>query len=102
MSGFFGSISKSNCVADVFYGADYHSHFASHLDLASRKAVKQLEDKDEVDIKVYSDTNNGKYRVMVEQIRKNLGFTTPDYQRLDDLVDAIGLPKEELCTPISR
>jgi hypothetical protein len=26
MSGFFGAISKSNCVKDVFYGTDYHSN----------------------------------------------------------------------------
>ena len=74
------------------------SRSSSHLDLASRKAVKQLEDQDEVDMKDYSDTNNGKYHKMVEQIRINLGFTTLDYQRLDDLVEAIGLPKEKLCT----
>ena len=74
------------------------SRSSSHLDLASRKAVKQIEDKDEVDMKEYSDTSNGKYHSMVEQIRKNLGFTTLDYQRLDDLVDAIGLPKDKLCT----
>jgi amidophosphoribosyltransferase len=74
------------------------SRSSSPFDLASRKAVKQIEDRDEIEMKDYSDTKNGKYRLMVEQIRKNLGFTTLDYQRLDDLVDAIGLPKEKLCT----
>ena len=74
------------------------SRSSSHLDLASRKAVRQIVDKDDVDMKDYSDNNNGKYKAMVEQIRKNLGFTTLDYQRLDDLVEAIGLPKEKLCT----
>ena len=29
MSGFFGCISKSDCVADVFYGTDYHSHLGT-------------------------------------------------------------------------
>ena len=29
MSGFFGSISKNDCVADVFYGTDYHSHLGT-------------------------------------------------------------------------
>jgi amidophosphoribosyltransferase len=41
-----------------------------------------------------SNTKNGRYRPMVEQIGMNLGFTTLDYQRLEDLVSAIGLPKE--------
>jgi amidophosphoribosyltransferase len=35
---------------------------------------------------------------MVEQIRKNLGLTSLKFQRLDDLVEAIGMPKEKLCT----
>jgi amidophosphoribosyltransferase len=35
---------------------------------------------------------------MVEQIIKRLDFTTLQYQKLDDLVEAIGLPKEKLCT----
>ena len=46
----------------------------------------------------YSDTKNGKYAEMVEQIRKSLDFTSLIYQKLDDLVDAIGLPKEKICT----
>ena len=29
MSGFFGSILKDDCVADVFYGTDYHSHLGT-------------------------------------------------------------------------
>ena len=35
---------------------------------------------------------------MVERIRSRLRLTTLKYQRLDDLVAAIGLPKEKLCT----
>jgi amidophosphoribosyltransferase len=29
MSGFYGAISKSSCVKDVFYGTDYHSHLGT-------------------------------------------------------------------------
>jgi amidophosphoribosyltransferase len=29
MSGFFGVVSKSKCVYDVFYGTDYHSHLGT-------------------------------------------------------------------------
>jgi amidophosphoribosyltransferase len=35
---------------------------------------------------------------MVESIRSRLGLTTLQYQRLDDLVSAIGLPPEKVCT----
>ncbi|MBQ8584947.1 MAG: amidophosphoribosyltransferase, partial [Butyricicoccus sp.] len=29
MGGFFGAISKSDCVLDVFFGVDYHSHLGT-------------------------------------------------------------------------
>ena len=29
MGGFFGTISKSNCVTDLFYGTDYNSHLGT-------------------------------------------------------------------------
>jgi amidophosphoribosyltransferase len=74
------------------------SRSRSHLDLAARKAVRQLEGTEDIEMKDYSDTKNGKYTEMVEQIRKNLNFTSLMYQKLNDLVDAIGLPKEKLCT----
>jgi amidophosphoribosyltransferase len=35
---------------------------------------------------------------MVERIRQRLNLTTLAYQRLPDLVEAIGLPKSKLCT----
>jgi len=74
------------------------SRSRSHLDLATRKAVKQMEGRENFDMEEYSDSNNGKYETMVEQIRKNLDLTSLKYQKLGDLVDAIGIPKEKLCT----
>jgi len=35
---------------------------------------------------------------MVEKIRQRLNLTSLKYQKMDDLVDAIGLPKNKLCT----
>jgi amidophosphoribosyltransferase len=74
------------------------SRSRSNLDLATHKAVRQIEGRDEFDMKEYSDRNNGKYSIMVEQIRQNLKLTTLVYQKLDNLIEAIGLPKEKLCT----
>ena len=39
----------------------------------------------------------GKYKKMVEWIAKDLEVTTLRYQNVDDMVRAIGLPKENLC-----
>ena len=73
------------------------SQSRSTLELASRKAIKQLEGE-EKNIEEYADPNSEKYRAMVEQIAKNLGIDSLMYQNLGDLVEAIGLPREKLCT----
>jgi amidophosphoribosyltransferase len=73
------------------------SESRSILELAGRKAIKQL-NGDESDIREYADPDSKKYEEMVDQIAKNLDLDSLIYQRLDDLVDAIGLPKEKLCT----
>ena len=67
-------------------------------DLASRATILQLEGTENVDLKKYSDPETEEYKIMVDRIRQNLGFTTLKFQRLTDLVGAIGLPKEKLCT----
>lgn len=74
------------------------SRSRSNLDMATHKAVQQIEGIENPDMREYSDSSNPKYHAMVEQIRKNLDLTTLKFQRLDDLVEAIGLPKEKLCT----
>jgi len=74
------------------------SRSRSSADLATRKAILQLEGTENVDYKEYSDPDSLKYKVMVERIRKNLNLTTLQFQNLNDLVGAIGLPKEKLCT----
>jgi len=74
------------------------SRSRSNLDLATHKAIEQLNGDVNTELKEYSDANHPKYQAMVEQIRKNLNLTSLKFQRLDDLVKAIGLPKEKLCT----
>ncbi len=73
------------------------SQSRSTLELASRKAIKQLEGE-EKHFEEYADPTSEKYRLMVEQIAKNLAIDSLIYQDLGDLVEAIGLPKEKLCT----
>ncbi len=74
------------------------SRSRSSMDLASYIAVKELTGREDCDMQEYSDSRNEKYKAMVEQIRKRLDFTTLMYQDIDDLVKAIELPKEKLCT----
>jgi amidophosphoribosyltransferase len=74
------------------------SRSRSDLDLAGRRAIKELEGNDAAALDQYADPTSPKYCAMVERIRQRLGLTTLQYQRLDDLVEAIGLPKDRLCT----
>ena len=73
------------------------SQSRSTMELATRKAIKQLEGE-ERDLETYADPKSEKYKAMVDQIAKNLGIDSLIYQDLGDLVEAIGLPKEKLCT----
>ena len=74
------------------------SRSRSELDLAGRRAAHELEGGEPEDLAKYAETDSVPYCAMVEGIRERLGLTTLRYQRLDDLVEAIGLPKEKLCT----
>lgn len=73
------------------------SRSRSVLDLAGRRAVKELGEGDDV-LNEFADASSDRHAAMVERIRQRLGLTTLKYQNLDDLVDAIGLPKEKLCS----
>ena len=66
-------------------------------ELAARKAIRSLEGHDLQDISEYIDQTCEKYKRMVEWIARDLNVTTLRYQTIDDMVEAIGLPKEKLC-----
>jgi amidophosphoribosyltransferase len=74
------------------------SRSRSELDLAGRRAIHELVGDAEVDLHEYADSSTDKYDAMIKQIEKRLRLTSLKYQRLQDLVQAIGLPKEKLCT----
>ncbi len=74
------------------------SRSKSELDLAGRRAIRELEGKDEAPLNEYADPDSDKHAAMVERIRKRMNLTTLKYQRLPDLVEAIGMPKEKVCT----
>jgi amidophosphoribosyltransferase len=66
-------------------------------ELAARKAIRAIEGHDLEDVSEYLDSDSEKYKKMIEWIKDDLGVTTLRYQKLDDMVEAIGLPKEKLC-----
>ena len=70
----------------------------STLDLAGRKAIKELEGAEDKHLDEYAKPGTDRYYAMIEKIREKIGVSSLKYQKLDDLIKAIGLPKERLCT----
>ena len=66
-------------------------------ELAARRAIRDLEGRDIEDVSEYIDHSSGKYRSMIDWIAKDLEVTTLRYQTLEDMIGAIGLPKNRLC-----
>ena len=66
-------------------------------ELAARKAIKAIEGKDIEDVSEYLDPTTEKYKEMVKWVEKDIEVTTLRYQTIDDMVEAIGMPREKLC-----
>jgi len=66
-------------------------------ELVAIRTIRALEGKDIKDVSEYIDSNSKKYKKMVDYIAKELDVTSLKYQTLEDMVKAIGLPKEKLC-----
>lgn len=86
----------------LVYGCKFlnFSRSSSELVLAARKAIKELEGENVPDelLQEYADSSSEKHHAMVDVICKRMNLTSLKYQKLSDLVEAIGLPKEKLCT----
>ncbi|MDE6913117.1 MAG: amidophosphoribosyltransferase, partial [Lachnospiraceae bacterium] len=86
----------------LLYGCKYlnFSRSSSELDLITRRVIERLENgtvADEV-LQEYANPESEKYARMVEEIRKELNFTSLRFNRLDDMLDATGLERCKLCT----
>ena len=70
------------------------------MDLITRRVIDRLENGNVTDevLSEYADPESEKYERMVEEIRKELNFTTLRFNRLDDMLDAVGIEKDRLCT----
>ena len=71
------------------------------MDLITRRVIARLEGTEDVSddvLQQYADPDSPKYEAMVEEIRKELNFTSLRYNRLDDMLAAVGIPEDKLCT----
>lgn len=86
----------------LLYGCKYlnFSRSSSEMDLITRRVIDRLEHGNVTDevLQEYADPKSEKYERMVEEIRKELNFTSLRFNRLDDMLDAVGIDKCKLCT----
>ncbi|HEX2935709.1 MAG TPA: amidophosphoribosyltransferase [Bacteroidales bacterium] len=68
------------------------------LDLIGRKVIYEMEGTENTNYYNYIADGSSKQTEMEELIRRKLNLTSLKFQKLHDLVAAIGLPKEKLCT----
>ena len=73
------------------------SRSKSEYDLITRRYIRDREGEG-ADVAKYIDHTGEPYKGMVEYIRRKLNLTSLSFQTVDDLVAAIGLPKDRLCT----
>lgn len=87
----------------LLFGCKYlnFSRSSSEMDLITRRVIAELEGTQDISREVlqeYADPESPKYEKMVEEICKQLNFTSLRFNRLDDMLDSVGIPKERLCT----
>ena len=87
----------------LVYGCKFlnFSRSSSEMDLITRRVIARLEGTEDVSddvLQQYADPDSPKYEAMVEEIRKELNFTSLRYNRLDDMLAAVGIPEDKLCT----
>ncbi len=87
----------------LVYGCKFvnFSRSSSEMDLITRRVIKDIEGEAEPAKEIlneYTNPESERYERMIEQIRKQLNFTSLRYHRLDDMMDSVGIDKSKLCT----
>ena len=85
----------------IMYGCKYlnFSRSTSEMDLIARRVIRKREGDNDINmLKTYADPDTPEYEAMVEDIRKELNFTSLRFNRLDDMLEAIGIDPDKICT----
>ena len=86
----------------LLFGCKYlnFSRSSSEMDLITRRIIREREGDDVSmeTLKDYADPESRNYKEMLDEICRQLNFTTLRYHRLDDMIESIGLDKCKLCT----
>lgn len=83
----------------LLYGCKFlnFSRSSSENELIARRTAQEI-DGPNAKIEDFINPDGDKHCQMVERIRARLGLTSLKYQRLDDMLEALGLPESRVCT----
>ena len=70
----------------------------SIMELVTRRIIEEFEGDPNKNVQAYATFGTEQYERMVEKLRSRLHITSLKFCSVQDLVDAIGLPKEKICT----
>ena len=70
----------------------------SDLELITRRIIRDFEGDENAKLKEYATTDSPEYKRMVEEIARRLGLTTLRFNKIESLIESIGLPKCKVCT----
>lgn len=85
----------------LLYGCKYlnFSRSSSEMDLITRRVIQKREGTvTEAVLEDYANPDSHNYHEMLDEIGKQLNFTSLRYHRLDDMVASIGLEPCKVCT----
>ncbi len=86
----------------LLFGCKYinFSRSNSEMELITRRVIAEEEGEkvDRVILDDYANPDSDRYHKMLEGIRKKLNFTSLSFNRLDDMIEATGLDRDQLCT----
>jgi len=86
----------------IMFGCKYisFSRSTSDMELIARRVIAREEGEDvsrEV-LSEYADPDSDRYKNMIKGICRQMNFTTLNYNRLDDMLDSVGIDRDKLCT----
>lgn len=70
----------------------------SDLELITRRIIRDFEGDENAKLKEYATTDSPEYKKMVDEIARRLGLTTLRFNKIETLIESIGLPKCKVCT----
>ena len=70
----------------------------SDLELLTRRIIQQFEGKPDARLEQYATSDSPEYTRMVNEMARQLGITTLKFNKIENLIKAIGLPKCRVCT----